>query len=72
MVSSEYVTGRNSQDGGAVGEAHAVIVEAASGSGPVTAECGTQVQVTEGRFPPEGPDAPGACPACARVTGLSV
>jgi hypothetical protein len=72
MVSSEYVTGRAGRDGAPVGEAHAVLAEAASGDGPYTAECGTQVEVTEGAFPPEGSDAPGACPACARVTGLSV
>jgi hypothetical protein len=69
MVSSEYVTGRKSQDGAAVGEAHAVIAEAASGWGPFTAECGTQVDVADGTFPPEGA---GACAACARVTSLSV
>lgn len=72
MVSSEYVTGRRSQDGGPVGEAHAVIAEAASGEGPFTAECGATVEVADGAFPPEGADAPGPCPACARVTGLSV
>jgi hypothetical protein len=72
MVSSEYVTGRRSQDGAGVGEAHAVIAEAASGSGPFTAECGARVEAIDGPFPPEGADAPGACPACARVTGLSV
>jgi hypothetical protein len=72
MVSSEYVTGRHSQGGDAVGEAHAVIAEAASGAGPFTAECGATVEVAEGAFPPEGSRAPGACPACARVTGLSV
>jgi hypothetical protein len=72
MVSSEYVTGRNSQNSEPVGEAHAVIAEAASGDGPFTAECGTRVEVTDGPFPPEGSGAPGACPACARVTGLSV
>jgi hypothetical protein len=72
MVESVYVTGRTSRDGEAVGEAHAVLAEAASGSGPFTAECGKQVDVAEGTFPPEGADAPAPCPACARVTGLSV
>jgi hypothetical protein len=72
MVTSEYVTGRTSRDGAAVGEAHAVLSEAAAGSGPFTAECGARVDVAEGTFPPEGPDAPGPCPACSRVTGLAV
>jgi hypothetical protein len=69
MVSSEYMTGRKSGAEGPVGEAHAVIAEAATGDGPFTAECGARVEVTDGPFPSE---TAGACPACARVTGLSV
>jgi hypothetical protein len=69
MVSSAYVTGRASDGGAPVGEAHAVIAEAAKGEGPYTAECGAQVDVTDGPFPSEQA---GACPACARVTGLSI
>jgi hypothetical protein len=72
MVSSEYVTGRRDQDGEPTGEAHAVLAEAASGDGPFIAECGARVEVTDGPYPPEGSAAPGACPACTRVTGLSV
>lgn len=69
MGTTEYVTGRHSNDGEPVGEAHAVMAEAASGDGPFTAECGATVEVVDGPFPHERA---GACPACARVTGLSV
>ena len=72
METSEYVTGRRSHDGAAVGEAHAVLLEASRGDGPFRAECGEQVEVTEGPWPPDGPDAAGPCPACSRVTGLDV
>jgi hypothetical protein len=69
MVSSEYKSGRKSGAEGPVGEAHAVIAEAATGEGPFTAECGAQAEIIDGPFPPESA---GPCPACARVTGLSV
>ena len=79
MTSAEYVTGRevDPADAGsgqgneaAVGEAHAVLVEAAKGDGPFHAECGKRVDVIRGGpWPPGGPGAAGPCPVCARLTG---
>jgi hypothetical protein len=69
MVGSEYVTGRISRDGMPAGEAHAVLAEAGRGAAPFTAECGQQVEVADGAFPPQDI---GVCPACSRVTGLAV
>jgi hypothetical protein len=72
MNSSEYAVGRRvrANDGTPVGEAHAVLIEAAKGDGPYRAECGEHVDaILGGSWPPGGPDAAGPCPVCSRLTG---
>jgi hypothetical protein len=69
MSDSEYVIGRRAgADGRPVGERHAVIAAAAQKEGPFRAECGVEVDVIVGDWPPEGADEH-ACPVCSRDTG---
>jgi hypothetical protein len=71
MASSEYVIGRRAgADGQPVGERHAVVAIATRKSGPFRAECGRQVDVVVGDWPPEGGAEEHACPVCSRDTGM--
>ena len=70
MSSSEYVIGRRAgADGRPVGEGHAVLARATAKEAPYRAECGAEVTVVVGDWPP--PDGPEehACPVCSRDTG---
>ena len=68
-MSSEYVVGRRAgADGSPVGERHAVVAAAARKGPPFRAECGVQVTVVDGDWPPDGSEERG-CPVCARDTG---
>lgn len=69
MSGSEYVIGRRAgADGQPVGERHAVVAVATRKEGPFRAECGAQVSVVVGDWPPEGAEEH-ACPVCCRDTG---
>ena len=69
MSESEYVIGRRvGVEGRPVGERHAVIAAAVRKGAPFRAECGAQVDVIDGEWPPEGADEH-ACPVCSRDTG---
>ena len=69
MSDSEYMIGRRvGVEGRPVGERHAVIAAAVRKGAPFRAECGAQVDVIDGEWPPEGADEH-ACPVCSRDTG---
>ena len=69
MSDSEYVIGRRAGVAGRpVGERHAVIAAGVRKGAPFRAECGAQVDVIDGEWPPEGADEH-ACPVCSRDTG---
>jgi hypothetical protein len=71
MANSEYVIGRRAgDDGRPVGQRHAVVATAARTGGPFRAECGRQVDVVVGEWPPEGGAEEHACPVCSRDTGM--
>ena len=71
MTSNAYVIGRRAgPDGQPVGERHAVLAAVARGAAPFRAECGKQVDVVVGDWPPHGGAEEHACPVCARDTGL--
>jgi hypothetical protein len=68
MGISNFVVGRRQgADGQPVGERHAVIAAATKKAAPFRAECGAQVDVVVGDWPPEGADEH-ACPVCYRDT----
>ncbi len=68
MENSTFVVARRQgADGQPVGERHAVIAAATRKAGPFRAECGAQVHVVVGAWPPEGADEH-ACPVCYRDT----
>ncbi|MCU1603666.1 MAG: hypothetical protein JWP46_131 [Modestobacter sp.] len=70
MANSGYVIGRRTGgDGQPVGERHAVVAAATRKGGPFRAECGRQVDVVVGDWPPEGGAEEHACPVCSRDTG---
>jgi hypothetical protein len=70
MQSSEYVVGRLTEGGEPVGEAHAVLIEAARGTDGFRAECGKEMDVVRGgSWPPSEAHAGGQCPVCSRLTG---
>jgi hypothetical protein len=69
MSVSEYVIGRRAgADGRPVGEGHAVVAVATRKEGPFRAECGAQVSLVVGDWPPEGGAEGHACPVCCRDT----
>jgi hypothetical protein len=70
MTGSEYVIGRRTgANGDPAGERHAVIAVATRKDAPYRAECGAQVDVVVGNWPPEGVEEH-ACPVCCRDTGV--
>ncbi len=70
MSNSEYVIGRRAgANGQPVGEGHAVLAVATRKDGPYRAECGAQVTVVVGDWPPSDGPEEHACPVCCRDTG---
>ncbi|MFP5371272.1 MAG: hypothetical protein ACLGI3_11065, partial [Actinomycetes bacterium] len=68
-MSSDYVIGRRAgADGRPSGERHAVVAAATRKEPPFRAECGAEVDVVDGDWPPEGGEEH-ACPVCVRDTG---
>lgn len=71
MANSEYVIGRRAgAEGQPVGERHAVVATATRKSSPFRAECGNQVDLVVGDWPPEDGAEEHACPVCSRDTAM--
>ncbi|WP_141137616.1 hypothetical protein [Blastococcus mobilis] len=68
MSGSDYVIGRRAGvDGQPVGARHAVVAAATRKAAPFRAECGAEVDVVDGDWPPEAAEEH-ACPICYRDT----
>jgi hypothetical protein len=62
-----FIGRRAGADGQPVGQQHAVMGASARNGGPLRAECGAQVDVVVGDWPPENAEEH-ACPVCYRDT----